>query len=102
MGEWRILKGMKNLIVEFIREVLAEKRHKKPGGPRTDMGAIRQINPGEFSVRVKSAVVSAGGDVSSAADNLDVSSSTLYHYLNDDPGLDAVKTGDDYDEEAKK
>lgn len=93
---------MKNLIVEFIREVLAEKRHKKPGGPRTDMGAIRQINPGEFSVRVKSAVVSAGGDVSSAADNLDVSSSTLYHYLNDDPGLDAVKTGDDYDEEAKK
>lgn len=93
---------MKNLIVEFIREVLAEKRHKKPGGPRTDMGAIRQINPGEFSVRVKGAVASAGGDVSSAADNLDVSSSTLYHYLNDDPGFDDVKTGDDYDEEAKK
>lgn len=93
-----ILKDMKNLIRQFIREVLSEKRHGKPGGPRTAMGAVRQINPGEFSVRVKGAVASAGGDVNSAADNLDVSSRTLYHYLETEPSLDAVKTTEDYED----
>ena len=95
-----ILKYMKNLIRQFIREVLSEKRrrHGKPGGPRTDMGAVRQINPGEFSVRVKGAVASAAGDVNSAADNLDVSSRTLYHYLETEPSLDAVKTTEDYED----
>ena len=85
---------MRNLITEFIREVLAEKR-RKPGGPRTDMGAVRQLNPGEFSVRVKGAVDSAEGDVEKAADNLDVSTRTLYHYLETEPSLSNVETTTD-------
>lgn len=94
---------MKNLIVEFVREVLAEKRRsRKPGGPRTDMGAIRQLNPGEFSVRVKGAVDSADGDVDKAADNLDVAARTLYHYLDTDPSLKNVKTSEEREGEDKK
>ena len=94
---------MKNLIVEFVREVLAErKRSKKPGGPRTDMGAIRQLNPGEFSVRVKGAVDSAEGDVERAADNLEVAPRTLYHYLDTEPALKNVQTAEDRGDEEKK
>ncbi len=94
---------MKNLIVEFVREVLAErKRSKKPGGPRTDMGAIRQLNPGEFSVRVKGAVDSAEGDVDKAADNLEVAPRTLYHYLDTEPSLKNVQTSEDRGDEEKK
>ena len=100
-----ILRPMKNLIVEFVREVLAErsgKRRKKPGGPRTDMGALRQLNPGEFSVRVKGAVDSAEGDVDKAADALDVASRTLYHYLETEPGLGNVETASEREDAEKR
>jgi hypothetical protein len=97
---------MKNLIVEFVREVLAERSgkrsKKKPGGPRTDMGAIRQLNPGEFSVRVKGAVDSAGGDVEKAAKNLDVATRTLYHYLDTEPGLGNVETSSEREDAEEK
>lgn len=88
---------------QYIREILAErkKRSRKPGGPRTDLGAVRQLNPGEFSVRVKGAVDSAGGDVERAAGNLDVAPRTLYHYLETEPALDTVKTTADK-EDAKE
>lgn len=88
---------MRNLIVEFVREVLSEKkkRRRKPGGPRTDMGAVRQLNPGEFSVRVKGAVDTANGDVDAAARSLGVASRTLYHYLDTEPSLSTVKTTED-------
>jgi hypothetical protein len=94
---------MKNLIVEFVREVLSEKRrNKKPGGPRTDLGAVKQLNPGEFSVRVKGAVDSAEGDVAKAADNLDVAPRTLYHYLETEPNLASVKTSEEREGEDAK
>ena len=94
---------MKNLIVEFVREVLAEKRrNRKPGGPRTDLGAVKQLNPGEFSVRVKGAVDSAEGDVAKAADNLDVAPRTLYHYLETEPNLASVKTSEEREGEDAK
>ena len=86
---------------QYIRAILTEKKRtsKKPGGPRTDMGAIRQLNPGEFSVRVKGAIDSAGGEVDKAADNLDVAPRTLYHYLETEPSLDNVKTTEDLKDE---
>ena len=85
---------------QYIRAILTEKkRTSKPGGPRTDMGAIRQLNPGEFSVRVKGAIDSAGGEVDKAADNLDVAPRTLYHYLETEPSLDNVKTTKDLKDE---
>jgi hypothetical protein len=94
---------MKNLIVEFVREVLAEKRrNRKPGGPRTDLGAVKQLNPGEFSVRVKGAIDSADGDVDKAADNLDVATRTLYHYLETEPDLASVKTSEEREGEDAK
>jgi hypothetical protein len=95
---------MKHLIVEFVREVLAEKakRRKKPGGPRTDLGAVKQLNPGEFSVRVKGAVDSAEGDVEKAADNLGVATRTLYHYLDTEPALSPVKTASEREDAEEK
>ena len=94
---------MKNLILEYVREVLAEKRrNKKPGGPRTDLGAVKQLNPGEFSVKVKGAVDSAEGDVDDAADNLGVAARTLYHYLETEPDLASVKTSEEREGEEKK
>lgn len=59
------------------------------------MGAIRQLNPGEFSVRVKGAVDSAEGDVDRAANRLDVAPRTLYHYLETEPALSNVETTTD-------
>lgn len=96
---------MRKLIVEFVREVLAErsgKRSRKPGGPRTDMGAIRQLNPGEFAVRVKGAVDSAEGDVDKAADNLEVAPRTLYHYLETEPSLGNVQTASEREDAEEK
>lgn len=91
-----------SLLRALIREtLLAEKRKRrgKPGGPRTDMGALRQIYPGEFAVTVKGAVDSAEGDVDRAAANLDVSTRTLYHYLDTVPDLKNVETTADKTEE---
>jgi len=94
---------MKNLILEYVREVLAEKqRNKKPGGPRTNLGALKQLHPGEFSVKVRGAVDSADGDVENAANNLGVATRTLYHYLDSEPDLASVKTSEEREGEEKK
>lgn len=94
---------MRNLLVEYVRAVLAEKkRHKKPGGPRTDLGAVKQLNPGEFAVRVKGAVDSADGEVDKAADNLGVATRTLYHYLDTEPQLAPVKTSSEREDAERK
>lgn len=78
---------------QYIREILTEKkRNKKTGGPRTDFGAQWQLNPGKSAVDLKVAVDSAGGDVEDAADKLDMSPRTLYHYLETEPTLGRVKT----------
>lgn len=78
---------------EFIASVIQERhRDRTPGGPRTDIGAVRQLDPGAFSAKVKSAVSSRDGDVESAADVLGVAKRTLYHYLDDDSALKSVET----------
>lgn len=95
---------MRDLILEFVREVLAErsgKRQRKPGGPRTDMGALKQLNPGEFAVRVKGAVDSAEGDVHKAAENLGAAPRTVYGWLNE-PGLGNVKTSSEREDAEEK
>lgn len=79
---------------EYISALLAERSGKKPGGPRTDVGALRQLNPEKFSVAVKGAVKGAEGDVDSAAEKLGVAPRTLYHYLETEPSLGGVETGD--------
>ena len=82
----------------YVRGVLLSER-KKPGGGITKMGAQKVLNPGQFAVQVKGAVDSAKGDVDKAADDLDVSTRTLYHYLDTEPALAAVKTADDRESE---
>ena len=84
------------LIKEYVEAVLLSERRRKhrhkPGGPRTDLGALRQLHPAEFDFKVRTAVDNAEGDVPAAADELDVATRTLYHYLSDSPGLAGVKT----------
>jgi len=97
------------LLREFI-ELVLERRHskgkgerkKKPGGPRTDTGAIRQLNPEKFKTQVRAAVKDAGGDVKDAAKEMGVAKRTMYHYLEDEPGLGNVKTTADLDPEKAK
>lgn len=100
------------LIEEFVKEALLQlqlekrkrARRKKPGGPRTDMGAWRQLNPEKFRNVVRSTMNSEQGNVSDAAGDLGVSTRTLYHYLEDEPLLRSVKTSTEreHEEEEKK
>ena len=92
------------LVRELVAETLLSERKKKgkPGGPRTRLGALRQLHPGEFAVTVKGAVDSAKGDVSDAAKNLDVSDRTLYDYLNKVRALRGVMTTQDREEAAEE
>lgn len=46
-----------------VNALLAERRRRKPGGPRTDLGALRQLDPGAFAAKVTSTMASKGGDV---------------------------------------
>lgn len=99
----------KDLLEAFVREVLSERggrkrrgRRKKPGGPRTDIGALRQLNPDKFRVKVKAAMNTKVGDVSAAAKELDVSQRTLYHYLDDDTALHRVKTSSEREDAEEK
>ena len=94
-------KDLPQIIIEFVRETLLEKTGA-PGGPRTKMGAIKQLYPDNFSNRVRSAVKSAEGDVAKAANELDVAPRTLYHYLETVPQLDHVKTTSDLEDEEDK
>ena len=92
-----------SLLRLYIRSLLSERRsNKKPGGPRTDLGAIRQIDPGSFYVKVAGAVKNNEGDVEDAADDLDVSTRTLYHYLETEPDLEHIKTTQDREEAEEK
>jgi hypothetical protein len=90
-----------DLLKEWIALVLEERR-RKPGGPRTDIGALRQLHPIAFTNKVKADVKSNGGDVEAAAKKLGVAKRTLYHYLDDDSELNSVKTGGEEDESRSK
>jgi hypothetical protein len=88
---------LRTLIREYVSSLISERRRKrqkrhKPGGPRTDAGALRQLQPEKFTDMVRSAVVNADGDVATAADDVGVAPRTLYHYLDDEPRLRNVKT----------
>jgi hypothetical protein len=97
------------LILEsYIRELFLferrrnkKKRNRKPGGPRSDIGALRQLNTDAFATKVKGAVKAAAGDVHAAANKLDVAPRTLYGYL-EDSSLESVVTTSDMSDEKKK
>lgn len=96
------------ILESYIRELFLlerrrnkKKRNRKPGGPRSDIGALRQLNTDAFATKVKGAVNAAGGDVPTAASKLDVAPRTLYGYL-EDPSLDSVVTTSDKSDEKKK
>jgi hypothetical protein len=78
---------MHRLLVELI-ELIVEERKKKPGGPRTDLGALRQLNPDAFKVKVKGTLNDTDDDAEEAADELGVAKRTLYQYLEDEPDLE--------------
>lgn len=92
MSDAELLKEFIELVLERRHSKGKGSRHKKPGGPRTTAGAIRQINPDKFKTQVRAAVKAAGGDVESAAKEVGVAKRTMYHYLEDEPGLGNVKT----------
>jgi hypothetical protein len=90
---------------EYLREVLLSERGKKtPGGPRTDAGALRQLNPSKFKGEVRAAVDASKGSVPKAAKAVGVATRTMYYYLDDEPGLSDVKTAEERaaDKEEKK
>lgn len=85
-----------SLLREMVREVLVERkskgrrraRKKKTGGPRSDIGALRQVQPNTFLTRVNAAISDNDGDVHRAAKDLDIAPRTLYGYISDEPKLD--------------
>lgn len=87
-----------------VSALLSERRRsrRKPGGPRTDLGALRQLDPGAFTAKVSSAVASTGGAVDDAARRLEVAPRTLYHYLDTEPALDGVETSSELDDEGRR
>jgi hypothetical protein len=83
----------------MIREAMLVEKH--PGGPRTDVGALRQLEPNSFVMKVKSVMADHEGDVHKAAEDLEVAPRTLYYYLDDESALNNVETSEDK-EEAKE
>ena len=94
------------LLRQYIRSIILERRHrhkrKQPGGPRTNLGALHQLNPDSFRAKISSAMSSAEGNVEDAADDLDVASRTLYHYLETEPSLDSIQTTQEIEDDDKK
>lgn len=86
----------------MIREAMLNEKGTHPGGPRTDVGALRQLEPTSFVMKVKAAMSDHGGDVHKAAAALDVAPRTLYYYLDDESALNSVETTSDKEEEDKK
>lgn len=98
--------ALRTVIKQLVQEALIGERRRKgahPGGPRTDVGALRQLEPNSFVMKVKSVMDDHGGDVHKAAEDLDVAPRTLYYYLDDESALRSVETSEDKEEkEAKK
>lgn len=90
------------LLKEFVRVLVVEEKSKKrrkrrkSGGSRTMFGAKYQVNPSAARTELRAAVKAAQGNVPDAADKLNISPRTLYHYLEVDPSLDGVKTTEDF------
>jgi hypothetical protein len=84
----------------MIREAVLNEKH--PGGPRTDVGALRQLEPNSFVMKVKSVMDDHGGDVHKAAEDLDVAPRTLYYYLDDESALNGVETTEDKEDKEEK
>lgn len=95
------LRELRALIKEIVaKKVLAERgKSTHPGGPRTDIGALRQLEPNAFVLKVKAAMSSHDGDVDAAAKSLGVATRTLYHYLDDESALNDVETSSEVDDE---
>lgn len=87
------------LLREYIGLVLERDDDKKPGGPRTDAGALRQLKPDVFASNVKSMMKANKGDAEATAKQLDVAKRTLYYYLEDEPSLRKVKTSSEIEAE---
>ena len=96
--------NVRKILKEYIMAVITERRRKgsSPGGPRTDLGALRQLEPNAFATKVRGAMDSAKGDVEAAASQLDVRPRTMYHYLDSTPGLDSIKTSTEREEEREE
>lgn len=97
------------ILETYIRELVISERRRnrnkhrhKPGGPRSDIGALRQLNTDAFATKVKGAVNAAGGDVPVAAQKLDVAPRTLYGYLEDSSLESVVTTSDKTDDDTPK
>jgi len=87
-------KIFETLLRKLIREIIVEK--KKPGGGITKIGAEKILHPASAKMKIKSAIRGEKGDISGAADYLDVSTRTLYSYIDDDKSLEKIK--DEYSE----
>lgn len=86
-----------------MRLTLQERRYrrKKPGGPRTDLGALRQLEPLKAAAQVRAAMDNKEGEVANAAQYLDIAPSTLYNYLDNDPELKNIETSSEREEKEK-
>jgi transcriptional regulator with PAS, ATPase and Fis domain len=96
---------LRKVVRELVREALInEKRAKRrdPGGPRTDTGALRQLEPNSFVMRVRSVMADHEGDVEKAAEDLGVAPRTLYYYLDDETALRGVKTASEREDTSRE
>lgn len=89
---------------QYIRLALQERsnRRKKPGGPRTDMGALQQLEPLKFAAQVRATMNNKEGDVGETAKTLDVSPSLIYHWLDSDTNIKDVETSTEREEHEAK
>ena len=65
-------------------------KERTKGGPITELGAMRMLDPEGFAKRVRAAMVAEGGSIGPAAERLGVSRSRLSEYLRD-PVFSSVK-----------
>lgn len=91
-------KVTENLLRKLIREIILEK--KKPGGGITKIGAKKIVDPSSADIEIRNALADEQGSVSDAAEKLDVSTRTLYNYIDDDSRLKRVK--DKFEKEDEK
>ena len=82
-------KNSEFLLRKMIREIILEK--KKPGGGITKIGAKKIVDPSAAAIEIRNALSDEAGSVSDAADKLDVSTRTLYNYIDDDSRLERMK-----------
>jgi len=84
------LNSLRSIIRQLVKESIL-REDETPGGPITDLGAEKIVNPSDYMSDFRKALVASDGIVKKAARTLGIATRTAHYHIAQSPELQKVK-----------